>query len=184
MRHFPFKEKKALNAVLYILNKMQGSIDKHKLFKILYFADQKHLVTHGRPVVGEQYIKMQYGPVPSHIYDAIKSIRNNSEFYNFDLFTEALTVRGKHVISEQEPDLDELSKSDINCLNESIAENKDLSFSELVNKSHGTAYDNSRQSDRIRVTAIAQEGGANEDQIKYINENMMDLSHFLEHVTS
>lgn len=163
---------------------MNGRTDMHKLFKILYFADQKHLVNYGRPVVGEEYIKMEYGPVPSHIYDAVKSIRSGSKFYNFDLFKASISLKGNHITSSLAPDLDELSRSDLKCLDESITENKELSFEELVKKSHSKAYQSSRHSDSIKVTAIAQEGGANEDQIKYIFENMSDFSHFIQHVSS
>lgn len=177
MRQFPFDESKAANVVLYITQKLGGRVDFHKLFKIIYFADQKHLVQFGRPVLGDRYIKMPHGPVPSNVYNAVKSVKSPSPFYNFESFEESIVVRGMIVSSEQEPDLSELSRSDIMCLDDSIMENKDLTFLELRNKSHGQAY-NDCQDDQISISSIAKEGGANDDMIKYIYENIADTSLF------
>lgn len=72
MSGFPFNERKALAAVLFILKEMGGKVDKHKLAKILYYADEKHLCRYARPVIGDRYIAMPYGPVPSSVYDGVK----------------------------------------------------------------------------------------------------------------
>jgi uncharacterized phage-associated protein len=86
---FQFDEKKAIAAILYILKKVsdQGAkSDLHKLFKILYFAEREHLATWGRPITGDFFIAMQYGPVPSHIYDMIKSVKGDSRFIPRDKY--------------------------------------------------------------------------------------------------
>lgn len=170
---FYFDESKALSVVLFILGKMKGKIDRHKLSKILYFADQKHLARYGRPVLGDKYIAMSNGPVPSTLYDAIKSI--DDDRYSFDLFKNNLSSEGKYyIISDHEPDLDELSESDIECLTESLKENAHLSFSRLTNKSHGLAWNSAGRDARIDIKEIAKEGNASPDMIKYINENIDD----------
>lgn len=170
---FYFDESKAVSIVLFILKKMKGKIDRHKLSKILYFADQKHLARYGRPVLGDKYIAMSNGPVPSTLYDAIKSI--DDDRYSFDLFKNNLTSEGKYnIVSIQEPDMDELSESDIECLLESLKENASLSFSKLTEKSHGPAWESAGKDARIPIKQIAKEGNASSDMIKYINENIDD----------
>ena len=67
---FDIDKSKAINSILFVLNELgDKKSDAHKVFKILYFADQKHLVTYGRPITGDTYLKMTYGPVPSFIRD-------------------------------------------------------------------------------------------------------------------
>lgn len=63
-----FDANKSLQAVLYVVNRLKRR-DFHKIFKVLYFADRTHLIKYGRPITGDTYIAMEYGPVPSMIYD-------------------------------------------------------------------------------------------------------------------
>jgi len=67
MLKFKFDQEKAVSAILYISKRLieaEGNIepDFHKIFKILYFADQKHLANYGRPIIGDHYIAMEHGP--------------------------------------------------------------------------------------------------------------------------
>lgn len=150
----------AHNAVLYVLKQL-GTCDKHKLFKILYFADIKHLVNYGRSILEtDSYVKMDYGPVPSKVYDEIK----------YTNVSEKVRKEGINLIPLCDPDMDYLSHSEIECLDESIKENKDLSFPELKIKSHGFAWSNAN--DYISIKDMALEGGANESVISYIREHM------------
>lgn len=73
-----FQTDAALNALLYALSKLGGKSDMHKLCKILYFADQRHLSLYGRSITGDTYIAMQYGPVPSNVDDILKAVRGDS----------------------------------------------------------------------------------------------------------
>ena len=63
-----FNPEKSLQAVLYVANRLERK-DFHKIFKVLYFADREHLTKYGRPITGDTYVAMEYGPVPSMIYD-------------------------------------------------------------------------------------------------------------------
>ncbi len=66
---FDIDKSKAINSMLFVLNQLGAEkSDAHKVFKILYFADQKHLVNYGRPITGDTYVKMQYGPVSCVVY--------------------------------------------------------------------------------------------------------------------
>jgi hypothetical protein len=72
--------------------------------------------------VADTFIAMPNGPVPSTLYDFIKG--NLDEAGDPDAITQALEIsRGQYsrIRARREPDLDTLSPSDIECLDEAIA---------------------------------------------------------------
>jgi uncharacterized phage-associated protein len=169
---FKFNQNKAISALLYIASKLidiEKNADIHKIFKILYFADQKHLVKYGRPIMGDHYIAMKDGPVPTRIYDIIKIIRGDSLLPNLRNFDKYFEIIGQKLIKPlQQPEMESFADSDIECLNESIEENKNLSFNALKDKSHDNAYKKAIRNDKISFNDIALVGGAKEDMLKYI----------------
>lgn len=172
MIDFNFDILKAKSAVLYIAKHLHTA-DFHKVFKILYFAERDHLATYGRPIVGDRYIAMRNGPVPSTIYDIFKFARNEMQCCNaYDELLNAIEVEaGFNLKINQEPDLDELSISEIKCLDNSIKENHSLSFDKLKEKSHDIAWQKANRNDEMDIIIVAQAGGANEEMMKYIIEN-------------
>lgn len=46
-----------------------------KLYKLVYFADARHLRDHGESITGSEFIKYQHGPVPSRGERAVKQLR-------------------------------------------------------------------------------------------------------------
>ncbi len=157
MLEFKLQKEKAKHALLYVIQAL-GEADMYKTLKILYFAEQKHLVRYARPIMADTYIAPPHGPVPSYTWNYL--IQESG----------LITQNGYIVSSVEKPDLDELSESDIECLNESISENKNLSFSQLKRKSHDTAYN--KASWIIDYIEIAKAAGANDDMIKFIMFHM------------
>lgn len=159
--------------LLYIVNKLGGRVNFHKIFKILYFADQKHLVKYGDLIIDDAYMAMENGPVPSLVYDGLKSVKEDSRYIArevSDIFKSAVSVDGHIVTAEKDPDLDELSSSEIECLDESIKENKNLSYGRLKDKSHDLAWQFGKRNFEIPVEKIAEAGGADKEMIKYVKE--------------
>ena len=66
---FPFSHRKATQALNFFARQAGGSISKLKALKMVYFADRYHLRRFGRPVIGDEYLAMEYGPVPSNTKD-------------------------------------------------------------------------------------------------------------------
>ena len=177
-------------AILYVLSRI-GETDYHKLFKILYFADQKHLVRFGRPITGDQYEAIQYGPVPAETYDLFRHLSNKDSFVLptpevTDLFHSFVFRREANgmarpvpmVKSNEAPDMDELSPSDVECLSSSIAENRNINFYALTDKSHDSAWTQANEvaaqsyDNTMEPVSIARAGGASEEMIQYITENI------------
>jgi uncharacterized phage-associated protein len=175
MIRFRFNEQKAIAAILYISKLLQSEgirVDFHRFFKILYFADSEHLSEYGRPIIGDHYIAMKDGPVPSNIYDILKIVRGDSIFEKCKNYSEYFEVYKNYFIKpKQEANLEELSESDIECLDDSFSKNKKLSYKELKKKSHDSAYYNATRDDKIDFKEMAKVRGADEDMLSYIKLN-------------
>lgn len=66
---FSFSHRKATQALNFLARQAGGTIPKLQALKLVYFADRYHLRRYGRPVIGDEYLAMQYGPVPSSTKD-------------------------------------------------------------------------------------------------------------------
>jgi uncharacterized phage-associated protein len=176
-----FLDRKTLTeAVLYILNATKG-IDFYHVFKIMYFAEQKHLVRWGTRMTEECYLAYEYGPVPSSLYSAVKSEKKGS----CDMLKGAVSFAGEDapnvLLPLRTPDMDYLAQSDIECLDESIRENAHLTFGQLKEKSHDSAwreaYENKTRNgnDAMSVLSIARAAGATEEMLDYIQEQTEEL---------
>ncbi|MCX7013880.1 MAG: Panacea domain-containing protein [Candidatus Sumerlaeota bacterium] len=75
-------DKAAAVAVLFIKKTgVQGKKIKYmKLLKLMYFLDRMALLRWGHPIVGGQYVSMDYGPVLSEVLDMIKRRGSSSEW--------------------------------------------------------------------------------------------------------
>lgn len=171
-----FNKDVALQAILYILSKLGGQSDMHKICKILYFADQKHLSRYSRSITGDDYIRMQYGPVPSKVDDIFKAVRGDSYFSGTpfsDELKKYFTFQNRYIIRQlSDVDLDYLSESDVECLDEAIALCKDKSFGELTEFSHGLAWQSTSPDRKMSVEDILREAGDSEEYVEYINRKL------------
>ena len=79
---FKVNQEKTLEAVVYVASKVPG-IDIYHTVKTMFYADKKHLNMYARPVLGDLYIKMDNGPVPSLVRDII----NNNNTKTATVFT-------------------------------------------------------------------------------------------------
>ena len=171
-----------INALLLVLEKLGGKGDFHKLFKILYFADQKHLLRYGSLITDDNYIAMNNGPVPSMTYDILKALRGDGllETYKSE-FEKFFKLLSKYEVESLiSPDLEELSDSERDCLFESISENKDLEFRKLTDKSHDSAWSNADGNCEMNIQDIAVAAGANQQLVDYINDSIENKSAIFE----
>lgn len=166
---------------LYIIHKF-GEVDILRIFKILYFAEKEHYATYGSRIVNDTYFALERGPVPSALYDAIKIAQGRNPLSNnpqLGIISDSICVGSDvsldYVIAAKElPDMTELSKSDIACIDKSFNENKDLDYSVLSDKSHDIAWTdawNKNKNSAINPILIAKAAGANDAMMAYINEN-------------
>jgi len=98
----------------------------YNIWKILFAAEKYHLNTYGRPITGDTYIAMEFGTVPSWLYNAAKMKRGDVGFHK----------DGNHLRSERAPEMDYFSESDVEALTAGFKEYAGLSFELVKNKNH------------------------------------------------
>lgn len=178
-----FKLETAINALLYALSRLEGASDMHKLCKILYFADQRHLSEYGRSITGDIYIAMRFGPVPSCVDDVLKALRGDSFFSTsteIEPIKSCLAFENRFIIRAlKDPDLDVLSPSDLSCLDYAVDLCRNKSFDQLTKFSHGLAWSNTAPDRAISVKDILREAGDVEDYVEYISDNIRMQKAFL-----
>ena len=170
-----FKQDVTIQAILYILQKMGGVCDIHKCHKILYFSDNEHLSRFGRSITDDSYIKMEWGPVPTCVYDLLKAVRGDSYFaaqvenIRKNMFH---FVNQKDIQSTSAPDMDYLSQSEVDILDKYISQFKDLTFQQVSELSHGFAWSNTKRYGEISVRDRLTELGDNDGYIDFIEEQL------------
>lgn len=175
-----FRKDVALQAILYIAQNIERK-DIHKICKILYFADREHLSKYGRSITGDVYIAMAYGPVPSKVEDIFKAVRGDSYFSDCasDL-KEYFYFKNRYIIEpKKKADLDYLSGTDIECLDNAIALCKDMTFSQLTDLSHDLAWNNTKKDRAISVKDILREAGDDEEYAEYISSKLKMETSFI-----
>lgn len=173
-----FDSKKLTELVLYILNKT-GGIDFYHTFKILYFAEMKHLAKWGSGIVPDEFCALRYGPVPTNLYEAIKELNQPKMTLSSEL-SEVVQFAGEDapnvLLPKREANLKSLSKSEIEALNQSIEENKSLTFGQLMRKSHDEAWEEASRkvngSNVISPLSMAKVLNADAAMLEYIEEQM------------
>lgn len=172
-----YEQIKLIQIALYVLQKT-GGIDYYHLFKILYFAELKHLEKWGARITSDSFYALDYGPVPTYLYDVVKGV----DIPNTDLlklFSDNVQFAGKDapnvLLPKAEVNMNYISQSEIEALNASIEENAHLTFSQLKNKSHDSAWYeayNQTGSKAISSISMAKASGADEATLEYIKEQI------------
>lgn len=168
---------------LYVVSQCPG-ISQYNLYKVLYFAEKKHLAEYGMEILPTDYYAWQCGPVPKKIYHAIKHPEgsNPEDIQLAQAITQGSDDTANLLFPLREPRKEYISKTELNCLDTSIRENAHLSFGELMRKSHDKAWSNAYGKNPgkqvIPKTDMALAQGAPIEIADYINE-MKELKSLL-----
>ncbi len=133
--------KKGTQALNYLARKKEGTINKMKAIKLVYFADRYHIRKYGRPVVGDLYWAMKYGPVGT---TSLRIANLESENLDTECFKYARNfimhpkgdVKKESLSSKQDVDIDVFSQSDIEALEAVYKEFGDKDQFELAELTH------------------------------------------------
>jgi hypothetical protein len=129
-----FNEQKGLAAILFLAN-ITGKIDLYALLKTLYYAEKYHLQKWGRTITGDVPCRLPYGPVPSNMYDMLKSVRGDG-YWPRELSDSLCFIDPKTIVPKKEPDLNRLSDTDVEELKRSFDERGLNSFKDLCEEAH------------------------------------------------
>jgi hypothetical protein len=137
---------KAFNVLLYVASSIQQPRNMYKVLKAIYYADKMHLEQYGRQIFNQRYQKLDYGNVPADSYDVITHVREGKAQPRMpERVKLRLRVEGKDTVKPlDKPNLDYLSKSELECLNAAIKVILPLSFDETKKFLHDDdpAYQN------------------------------------------
>lgn len=132
-------KRKIIEAVVYLAAK-RPRIGVFHVCKVLFYADRNHLRRFGRPILGDTYCAMDDGPVPSFALDIAKL---NRRFVSNDLLkiaAEKLNIDDSdgyvRLTARDTFDDTTFSRTDIECLDESIEKYADMPFLELWRMVH------------------------------------------------
>lgn len=128
--NFAFDRQKAIEVVLYIAQRIVDPT-YHSISKLMYFADKTSLEKYGRFISGDWYTAMKLGPVPSNTYDLMK---DSVPEFGFAVEAE------RCIVPLRDADVDELSDSDIECLDVAIAMYGDKPMWKRTEDSHDPAW--------------------------------------------
>ncbi|MGH9486458.1 MAG: Panacea domain-containing protein [Terriglobales bacterium] len=137
---FVFDPKATVASLLLIARAVRP--DKYTACKLLFLADRLHLVRYGRTITGSAYYALPHGPVPSQALDMLNYVIEgrplNSEWLR--------EIEGRFGVEESQypslipklqPDLEQLSTSDAETINETVSRYGTASdFGELYNLTH------------------------------------------------
>lgn len=166
--------------ILYIMQCFPEGVDYIKLFKILYFAQQDHLVRYGKVIVDESFRAVKHGPVPTYTYKALQIAEGKPMEGDFREFLSGIEVRDKKVYTTLQPDMDYLSGADCRSLDAAIARCKDADPYDLSDMSHDAAWQEAihrikddPQKNFITLIDMARAGHAPAGMVDYIREKQL-----------
>lgn len=176
-------ETSTLKAVLlYIINGWNGTqkCDVYHIVKAAFYAQEFHLVRYMRPLCKDSIIALPYGPAPSAIYDALKIARGDARaiaYHKWDGLMEVaapIAFNDELFSTKEQPDMECLSRSQVECLDAALSKVGEMSFDELVNNTHQSEWKRAidTPSKRMSLLAIAREGGADESAIAYMKQSL------------
>lgn len=131
---FKFDENKGREALAHIASKWP-QVTVYFASKALFFAEKAHLNRHGRPIVADTFIAMPIGPVPSTLYDLLKSefgLAGDPEAFEAAIDTKYYP----RLAPKRQPEPGVLSESDVECLDEAIEFCRRRGFGHLSQLTH------------------------------------------------
>ncbi len=168
--------KKILEGLVWIASNRPG-IDHYHALKVFFKADKCHLNKYGRPIFGDNYVAMDFGPVASTTYNIIKKDRlicKKEELSNIEKSLQIEQFKNRKILwALRNPDTNFFSRTDIQCLEESLENYGSMSFGQLIRDTHkDPAYkrawerkpENSRQS-KIEFEELIEENNPNREEI-------------------
>ncbi|RLC19241.1 MAG: hypothetical protein DRI57_07435 [Deltaproteobacteria bacterium] len=177
---FKISHDKTTEVIIWLAN-MKPGIDIYHVAKVLFYADKMHINKYGRPITGDTYIRMPYGPVPSGLRDLITenswlSPRQLNQIKN-SLIIDKSDNHYK-LAATREPDMNYFSKSDIICLKDSLSEYGEMSSDELYNSTHSEkCYYETAPDEKIDYALLIDDDNPAKNEIL---ESMEEISQYIQ----
>jgi uncharacterized phage-associated protein len=167
-----YRQERATQAAARLLKARGGRMSYMKLLKLLYLADRKALLEHGRPITYDSFASMDHGPVLSQTYNLMvaeespeghsywRQFISGPDHYEVSLLSDA--PRG------------ELSRAQEDVLDATFAEFGKMGRWELVDFCHTLPEwsDPKGSSVPISVREVLRAGGVDAEAVEAVEEAM------------
>lgn len=165
--------------LLYILTHSDDeNRDVYSIVKAAYYAQQSHLAKYGTPLFKGRICALPFGPVPFNIYNILKMSRGDfgtegrHDLDDMRQASESIAFDNEMFSAKEEPDMDFLSQSDVECLDGGIKKVAGMSFDQIKRDTHGKEWSRACKVPRkeMNVLNIAKEGNASEGALQYLKD--------------
>lgn len=168
--------------VLYILENLRP--EKRTVYfivKTAFLAHQRHLALFCVPLLQDKIKALEFGPVPSDVYDALKIARGEERIkkYHTDdalfIVWEAIGSHNERFSAKERPEMGRISPAALQCLNEALALTNAMSFDEVMQTTHQMEWNrafNDPTDHLMNPLAIAQEGGIDKEGLSYLEYSL------------
>jgi len=137
-----FDWRKAIAATSYLAEKTGDTL--YIVMKMMYLADKAHLDRYGRFIAGDWYVAMEKGPVPSETYKLLSALRDGEAADNTEGAAKQIKVlKDQSIVSIGRENYDELSDSDIECLDAIIETYRRVGKWSVKDMSHDEVWEKS-----------------------------------------
>jgi len=124
-----------------------------KLYKVLWFADARAYMLHGKPMTGETYIREKFGPWPRHADSTVRELANEGSIRTWKDDYYGKTIR--HFHSLRLPDKLSLNEDERKIVEYWIEHIADYHTAESISEqSHDYAWEIAKLGEEIPYHAI------------------------------
>jgi len=164
--------------VLYVARQSEGDqrFGATKLNKLLFFSDFIAYKVSGRPITGQEYFRIEYGPAPKRLLPLKEEMIQDGDCIEVE--RNYFGQLQKVVVALREPDLSAFSGTEIALVDQIVKECSNLNAKEISGESHGfvgwqIADD---QEDIPYELALVNFGEVTEDDKKHAGEMKDELA--------
>ena len=164
-----YLHQKIKEVILYILDKT-GDISYFQLMKVMFCAERNNLMAWGEPLTSLDYYAKKHGPVPEKAYRSITAVRDGRP----SIYEDIISFVNKYEIrATRRPDMNYLSKSDVDSIDKAITELSGMEHNDIENYLNDDVYNRVFASKKrlYNMAGIAESAGADCNIIARINEN-------------
>ncbi len=128
----PVIQERLQELVLYVAKKTAGLPDfgTTKINKTLYHSDMEMFRSHGRPITGAQYHRIQNGPVPKHIPVAERTLKQCGDL---EIDT---SVNAHKRVALRDPDISKFTADELAIVDDQIERLKNDTSTKVSEDSH------------------------------------------------
>ena len=170
-----FRSRKAAQLCAYFATKSEGTIEKLKLIKLLYFAERQFLSENHHPMLFDEYYSLRHGPICSGALNGIDGVIHG-EIWDGYIARNGNVVVAIKALSRNE--LDEVSDAELSVVDEIWKELGHMTASQLRNYSHQNCPEYTETEGRIAISykqILRAVGEKDADVLANDIEEMIDL---------